>query len=205
RRQAGAQVLLGMADRAGRPRCPRQAPARARAGDRRGARLDAGGSRPRVSRAARGAHPAGSSIRACFARAWCRASAPPSWSGITRRAPRPIRAPAGAGSGTLDGAPRARLIGRGLRMAHRARRDRSPAGDPAASEAEHRPRFLSEDEIARLLEACHKSRNPWLGPLVTLALTSDARRGELETLTWEQLDLEADYGLSPNMRLVRTK
>lgn len=90
-------------------------------------------------------------------------------------------------------------------MAHRARRDRSPAGDPAASEAEHRPRFLSEDEIARLLEACHKSRNPWLGPLVTLALTSDARRGELETLTWEQLDLEADCGLSPNMRLVRTK
>ena len=49
------------------------------------------------------------------------------------------------------------------------------------------------------------ARNHWLAPLVTLALTSGARRGELETLTWEQLDLQADYGLSLTMRLVRTK
>ena len=40
---------------------------------------------------------------------------------------------------------------------------------------------------------------------MTLALTTGARRSQLETLTWEQLDLEADYGLSPTMRLERTK
>ena len=40
---------------------------------------------------------------------------------------------------------------------------------------------------------------------MTLALTTGARRSELETLTWEQLDLQADYGLSPTTRLVRTK
>jgi integrase len=97
------------------------------------------------------------------------------------------------------------LMGRALRMAHRLGViDRLPE-IPRPPKGEHRTRFLSEDEITRLLTACRASRNPWLAPLVTLALTTGARRSELETLTWEQLDLEADYGLSPTMRLERTK
>jgi integrase len=40
---------------------------------------------------------------------------------------------------------------------------------------------------------------------VTLALTTGARYSELATLTWEQLDLDADFGLSPTMRLTVTK
>jgi len=97
------------------------------------------------------------------------------------------------------------LMGRALRMAHRLGViDRLPE-IPRPPKGEHRTRFLSEDEIARLLAACHESRNRWLATIVTLALTTGARRSELETLTWEQLDLEADYGLSPTMRLERTK
>jgi integrase len=97
------------------------------------------------------------------------------------------------------------LMGRALRMAHRLGViDRLPE-IPRPPKGEHRTRFLSEDEITRLLGACRESRNHWLAPLVTLALTTGARRSELETLTWAQLDLEADYGLSPTMRLERTK
>jgi integrase len=40
---------------------------------------------------------------------------------------------------------------------------------------------------------------------VTRALTTGARYSELAPLTWEQLDLVADYGLSPVMRLAHTK
>ena len=66
-------------------------------------------------------------------------------------------------------------------------------------------RFLSEDEITRFLDACRQSRNRLLAPLVTLALTTGARYSELATLTWEQLALAADFGLSPVMRLAYTK
>lgn len=97
------------------------------------------------------------------------------------------------------------LMGRALRLAHRLGViDRLPE-IPRPPKGEHRTRFLSEDEIARLLAACRQSRNRLLAPLVTLALTTGARYSELTTLTWAQLDLEADFGLSPTMRLERTK
>ena len=97
------------------------------------------------------------------------------------------------------------LMGRALRMAHRLGViDRLP-DVPKPPKGEHRTRFLSEDEIPRLLAACRASRNPLLAPLVTLALTTGARYSELTTLTWERLDLGADFGLSPVMRLERTK
>ena len=97
------------------------------------------------------------------------------------------------------------LMGRALRMAHRLGViDRLPEV-PCPPKGEHRSRFLSEDEITRFLDACRQSRNRLLAPLVTLALTTGARYSELATLTWEQLDLVADYGLSPVMRLAYTK
>ena len=61
-------------------------------------------------------------------------------------------------------------------------------------------RVLSADERTRLLTACAQSVNPSLYPLVLLALTTGARRGELLSLTWQDVDLERGY-----LRLAQTK
>ena len=63
-----------------------------------------------------------------------------------------------------------------------------------------RVRFLSPDEQARLLAACRASHKPGLSPLVLLALTTGARRGELFALRWQDVDLEREV-----MRLEETK
>lgn len=47
-----------------------------------------------------------------------------------------------------------------------------------------RVRFLSDDERARLLEACRESRNPMLYPVVVLALSTGMRQGEIMGLYW---------------------
>ncbi len=53
-----------------------------------------------------------------------------------------------------------------------------------------RVRCLSETETKRLLEACQGSRDTRLYPLVVLALSTGARRGELLGLRWADVDLE---------------
>jgi integrase len=53
-----------------------------------------------------------------------------------------------------------------------------------------RERFLSDDERAKLLEACAASEEACLLPLVQLALATGARRGELLGLAWKDVDLE---------------
>jgi integrase len=55
-----------------------------------------------------------------------------------------------------------------------------------------RVRFLSDDERQRLLAACQASRNPYLYTIVVLALATGARRGELLTLRWPDVDLKRD-------------
>lgn len=57
--------------------------------------------------------------------------------------------------------------------------------------ADNRPRDrrLQAGEEARLLEACREARNPWLLPIVQLALETDMRQGELIRLHWEHIDL----------------
>jgi integrase len=50
-------------------------------------------------------------------------------------------------------------------------------------------RFLTDAERPRLLTACQASSNRHLYPLVILALSTGARKGELVTLTWPQVDL----------------
>jgi integrase len=60
------------------------------------------------------------------------------------------------------------------------RREREPQG---------RIRFLTEDEIVRLLDACQKSKNPELRPAVILALHTGLRRGEVFGLTWDRVEL----------------
>jgi integrase len=56
-------------------------------------------------------------------------------------------------------------------------------------EPEGRIRWLEPDEEARLLAACAKSRNPELLTVVTIALETGLRRGELLGLTWDRIDL----------------
>jgi integrase len=53
-----------------------------------------------------------------------------------------------------------------------------------------RVRFLSDDERKILLVACKQSKAPYLYPLVVLALSTGARRGELLGLTWGDIDLK---------------
>jgi len=59
-------------------------------------------------------------------------------------------------------------------------------------EPDGRKRFLSDDERGRLLEACLDSSEPRLYPLVVLALSTGARRGELLNLKWSDVDLERE-------------
>jgi integrase len=77
-----------------------------------------------------------------------------------------------------------------LRLAHeewqvlasvpRVRLEKEPQG---------RIRWLEPDEEARLLAACAKSRNPELVKIVTVALETGLRKGELLGLTWDRVDL----------------
>ena len=55
-----------------------------------------------------------------------------------------------------------------------------------------RVRFLSEEEIHRLLDACLESRNPHLHTVVVLALSTGARKMELLKLRWPDVDLKRD-------------
>jgi len=52
-----------------------------------------------------------------------------------------------------------------------------------------RDRRLQAGEDARLLDACQAARNPWLLPIVQLALETAMRQGELIRLRWEHIDM----------------
>jgi integrase len=52
-----------------------------------------------------------------------------------------------------------------------------------------RVRFLSDEERARLLEACRASRTSHLYPVVVLALSTGARQGEILSLRWSHVNL----------------
>src|SRR5439155_11208702 len=56
-------------------------------------------------------------------------------------------------------------------------------------EPQGRIRWLEPDEEGRLLAACAKSRNPELTEIVTIALETGLRKGELIGLYWERVDL----------------
>jgi len=60
------------------------------------------------------------------------------------------------------------------------------------AEGRGRDRYLSLDEEARLLAACKVDSNPYLHPIVDLALQTGMRRGEILGLRWEDVDYEAE-------------
>jgi integrase len=76
-----------------------------------------------------------------------------------------------------------------LRLAHEEGLLESVPRIRLEREPEGRIRWLEPDEEARLLAACAKSRNKELATLVTLALETGMRRGELLGLTWPRVDL----------------
>jgi integrase len=53
-----------------------------------------------------------------------------------------------------------------------------------------RVRFLSDEERQGLLAACKGSHNPYLYTVVVVALSTGARRGELFSLRWPDVDLK---------------
>jgi integrase len=55
--------------------------------------------------------------------------------------------------------------------------------------ARARDRRLKADEHRRLLTACDDARNPSLKPIVTLAIETAMRQGELVGLHWQHIDL----------------
>jgi integrase len=57
-------------------------------------------------------------------------------------------------------------------------------------ENNERVRFLADDERERLFAACRASKWPRLYLLVLMAITTGARRGELEGLRWGDVDLD---------------
>jgi integrase len=56
------------------------------------------------------------------------------------------------------------------------------------SESSGRSRFLSIEEKDKLLAVCKTSSNPYLYPIVSLALVTGMRFGEIIGLTWENID-----------------
>ena len=69
--------------------------------------------------------------------------------------------------------------------------DRNPVGDiRREKEPRGRTRLLSDEERAALLAACVKPDWPPLHALVLLAITTGARRGELVSLKWADVDLK---------------
>ncbi|MBS0448587.1 MAG: site-specific integrase [Proteobacteria bacterium] len=57
-------------------------------------------------------------------------------------------------------------------------------------ERNERTRYLSDDERYRLLDACRQSTWPRLYVLVLMALTTGARKSELISLRWSDVDLD---------------
>jgi len=53
-----------------------------------------------------------------------------------------------------------------------------------------RVRFLSDEERLALLEACKDSDNPYLHTVVVLALSTGARKMEILSLKWQDIDFE---------------
>jgi integrase len=82
--------------------------------------------------------------------------------------------------------------------------DREPAIE-FPKKPEGRKRYLTEEELGRLLQACATSRNTSLLAIVVLAVNTGMRKREILTMTWEHVDLTSDYGINARVELHQTK
>ncbi len=60
-------------------------------------------------------------------------------------------------------------------------------------ESRGRDRILSQEEVNRLLDACAKSKSPYLLPFVTIAISTGARKMEILSLTYSCVDLKTGF------------
>lgn len=58
-------------------------------------------------------------------------------------------------------------------------------------ESNGRTRVLSNEETFKLLKACKSSTSTYLYPIVLIAITTGARKGEILTLKWDDIDFES--------------
>lgn len=56
-------------------------------------------------------------------------------------------------------------------------------------ESKGRVRYLNDQERSTLLEVCRQHKNPFLYPIVVLALSTGMRQGEIMQLKWQDVDL----------------
>lgn len=63
-----------------------------------------------------------------------------------------------------------------------------------------RTRYLDEDERQDLLAACKASPNPQLYPIVVFALSTGARKGEIVSLTLDDVDLKREIAIFRNTK-----
>lgn len=58
-------------------------------------------------------------------------------------------------------------------------------------QGKHRDRVLSDNERSALISSCNQCSNPWIVPVVSFALETACRRGEILSLRWEDVDLKS--------------
>lgn len=75
----------------------------------------------------------------------------------------------------------------GMHIQNPVRDVRKPA------DAKARDRRLVGDEEALLLKACRVARNPWLEPIVIIAIETGMRRSEILSVMWKDVDFSRRY------------
>jgi len=88
----------------------------------------------------------------------------------------------------------------GIPVANPVRDIKTPAHNKARERRLESGWGGNESEEGRLLKACREARNPYLLPLVHLALETAMRQGELVSLRWEHIDLGRRIAYLPDTK-----
>ncbi len=78
-------------------------------------------------------------------------------------------------------------------------------GVPRPKYFNERDRRLQGDEEARLLKAAREDENPYIEPIIIVALHTAMRRGEILSLKWRNIDFEARTALLPDTKNGRSR
>jgi integrase len=68
------------------------------------------------------------------------------------------------------------------------------------ADPEKRDRFLTDEELYRLLDALDNCRSKVVADIIRLLLLTGARRSEVSGLRWDELDLERGFWTLPAER-----